>query len=602
MAKHALLFVGEVALTDATLTAAAGLRLLARLDLSTVSISDSGFASLVELPHLTQLSLRGQLAVGLDTLGKVFAAVTQLQQLDMGCLLPRNKDLKYIAAAHSSQQQASSSSSSDGGGSRSRSSRSRSSMSRNRGYIGSSNSSSNSSTRSFSSSQSQQQQQQKPCSYGGWSSSRLWQQQEHAAAARQRGSSSSSSHAAAQLSGAASAAAGEMTSSSSNGSSRLNSSSHIGSPASALTPIPAETSTGSSSSSRRSRRWAPDWTAVLLPLRRLRVLKLQSDLVFLGSCAALRSMGHVTHIELRGAATFMQGSPLWRQFAALPPSWLTQLSRDAAAPAAAAAAGGGSGNCSGSSGREVLRAGGAWPGLVSLHCDNLQLADGFIQGVSQLVNLEALVVSGPCLLAAQQRQQQAEHHHHHHHSPVQQQQQRQQQRHHSGPTPGWNSAFGAQAGLADLPGLSALSSALPSKHKASPSWVAEEAAALEALGGLGFGYRSPGSTSSSSTSTISSSTASTISSSSSGSRQPLFNASGMQPPQQQQLLLPAAMAGLAALPPIYQQQESPPVFSPLMDADALTCLSPLSKLAKFELHLQQQQLPCGRFLRTLDCA
>jgi hypothetical protein len=238
--------------------------------------------------------------------------------------------------------------------------------------------------------------------------------------------------------------------------------------------------------------------------------------------------------------------------------------------------------------------------LVALHVDNLQLADGFIQGVAQLASLKALVVSGPCLLAAQQLQQQ-QHNlgpfpgSHHHHQLLHQQQQQQQQ---AASAPGWSSAF--STGASDLPDLSSLSAQGFGKTKALDAWAthkiapADPAAVLEAaLAALKLGPDS-----SSSTSTISSSTSTstaTTTSTSSGSQRspaPLLNASGMR----QQLEQPV----LAALAAMQQQQQAFPAFRPVLDADVLTRLSPLSQLSKFELHLQQQQLPCGENL--LSCA
>jgi hypothetical protein len=336
------------------------------------------------------------------------------------------------------------------------------------------------------------------------------------------------------------------------------------------------------------------------------MLKLQSDMAFLGSCAALRSMGHVTHIRLHGAAKFLQHGPHLQPYAALPPSWLSQLAREASAAVAAAAAAEHCGSSSSVGAASRLRAGGVWPGLVSLQVDNLQLADGFIQGVAQLENLKTLVVSGPCLLAAQQQLQQQQQHNlgpfpggqHHDHQLSHQQQQQQ-----AASAPGWNSACSSAASrLSDLPDLSSLSAQGFSKAKALDAWAAHKispadpAAVLEAaLAALKLGPDSSSSTStisSSSTSTVATTTTSTSSGGSQRSPAPLLNASGMQ-----QQLEPPMLAALAAM---QQQQQMLPVFRPVLDADVLTRLSPLSQLSKFELHLQQQQLPCGRHL--LPCA
>lgn len=61
------------------LAAAASLKWLASLDLAVITTSDDGFAALAGLTGLRQLRLRGQLAVSLGTLLKVFAATTQLE-------------------------------------------------------------------------------------------------------------------------------------------------------------------------------------------------------------------------------------------------------------------------------------------------------------------------------------------------------------------------------------------------------------------------------------------------------------------------------------------------------------------------------------------
>lgn len=597
--KHALLFLGEVPLGDAALTAAANLRALLSLELSTVSASDQGVGTLAALTALTRLSLRGQLDVSLGVLGKVLSCTTNLQELCLHGLLPCSKDLNRIAVAHGGKHHSSTTSSSSSNSSRRRrhgsrhhcpSSSSSASPSSSLGSSFGSGSlgSSHRSSRAHSQQLLQQDLEQQRGLGGSWRSSRLWQQQEQCTAAGSTDAATATSTSG-RMQGpsspapAAAAAPGSSSATSSPGSS-------------------GSTSRGGgvlSSSGRSSSRFRSlDWTVVFLPLRRLRRLDLQSDMVFLGSCAALRSMGHVTNISFHGAAKFLHHGAHLQPYAALPPSWLTSLAREASAAAVAAVTGGSSGGGA----ARMLCAGGAWPGLVSLQVDNLQLADGFIQGVAQLANLRTLVVSGPCLLAAQQQLQQhgslgpfGGHHRH----QQQHQQQRvhhhlQQQQQQSASAPGWSSAFSAEgaAAVSLLPDLSGLSDEGFSKPKPLQEWAtpktADPAAVLQAaLASLKLG---PGSSTSSSTTTDSST--STSSSGGSQASVPLMHASGMRPQLQ-----PSVLAALDAV----QQQPARPVFRPVLDADVLTRLSPLSQLSKFELHLQQQ-LPCGESICSKICA
>lgn len=599
LAKHAHFFLGEVPLGDSTLTAAAHLRALVRLDLATVSATDQGFSALADLTLLTELSMTGQIAVSLGVLAKVFAGITNLQNLSLQGLLPCSKDLKRIGVSYSGKQHAHSSSRRHSGRHFHPSSSSASpSSSLGSSFGGSLGSSHRSSIRSRSGSLQQQEQMQQPfrVSGGSWRSSRLWQQQEVRTAPTASGSNAhvtiSSSNVQALTGDLPRAVLGGSVSNSS-GSSPSSSSSRS---TAADAGSPSNHSSSSRKSSSRGRFRSSDWTVVLLPLRRLRRLKLQSDMVFLGSCAALRSMGHVTHIEFHGAAKFLHHGPHLQPYAALPPSWLTQLARDASAGAVAAAT---AGYSSGRHVASILRAGGSWPGLVSLHVDNLQLADGFIQGVAQLANLKSLVVSGPCLLAAQQ------HGINPFASPQQNSSHRQLQ---AASAPGWSSAFGSSTGvsgvsarpLSELPDLSSLLGEGFSKAKALEAWATHKVAPADPAAVLAAALASlklaPGPDSSISSSTTSSgSTVTTAvtntSSSSSGSGSqtsvPLLNASGMRPQLQ-----PPMVAALAAMQQ-QQQQHAGPVFRPVLDADVLTRLSPLSQLSKFELHLQQQ-LPCGK--------
>jgi hypothetical protein len=602
LSKHAHLFLGEVPLGDFALSAAAaGLRRLTRLHLDTVSTSDEGFISLAALTCLTELSLRGQIAVSLGVLAKVFSATTGLQVLSLAELLPCSKDLKRIAAAYGGQHPAPSSSSSRRHGSSrhqyhhspgsNHASPSPSSSSLGvtspAGSFGSSYSHSHRHGHGRSLHDGQLQQQPLGGSGGGWRSSKLWQQQEGTARASQTTQRPPHTHHPSSSSGLQTH--GSLSAAPAATWSPYNTCNNSPVGASGSSPATAAASASPSRSSSKGRFRSTDWTVVLLSLRRLRVLKLQSDLAFLGSCAALRSMGHVTHIELHGAAKFMQHGAHLRPYRGLPPSWLTQLSRDAAA-AAAAAAGGGS-----SKAGSMLRAGGAWQGLVSLHIDNLQLADGFIQGVAQLGNLKTLIITGPCLLAQQQQQGLGGV------PPWQQLQQHQQQQ--AASAPGAATALSHVAeGLAGLPGLSGLSEQGFTKpdpleswstHKLGPSEPAAVLAAALASLTLSSDSSSTTSSSTTSTSTTSPTSTTTSSSTSSGGGQqavaPLFTASGMRPQLQ-----PPAAAMLAAM---QQQQQAGPVFRSVLDADVLTRLSPLSQLSKFELHLQQH-LPCGKVLHT----
>lgn len=431
---------------------------------------------------------------------------------------------------------------------------------------------------------------------GAWRSSRLWEQQ---SPTQQRQQHQPSSALPPIPTGAAGAAAGGSSSSVQ----------HRQQQQAAAAGGGGSNQGGSGSSRGRFR--ASDWSIVLLPLRRLKVLKLQSDYAFLGSCAALRSMGHVTHVELHGSAKYMHlGPQLQQSYGALPPSWLTQLARDAAAASLEERNGGASSSSSGGgSSRGMLRAGGAWPGLVGLHIDHLQLADGFIQGLAQLVNLKTVIIAGPCLLAAQQ-----------HHQQQQgrgwvggpqrggQQAQQQAQQPHSESAPGWSSAFAglASGSLSELPALSGLSGGQEgfsnsqaktldgwrSDGLASPAALAAGLVAAAAKAKLSPG--SHGSGSSSATSTTTTTTSTSTSSGSSRSSAPLFATSGMrvqlQPEHQ------PVTATLAALQLQQQQQGGAGhhhgLFRPVLDADVLTRLSPLTQLGTFELHLQQH-MPCG---------
>jgi hypothetical protein len=328
------------------------------------------------------------------------------------------------------------------------------------------------------------------------------------------------------------------------------------------------------------------------------MLRLQSDMVFLGSCAALRSMRHITHIELHGAATYMQPALMLQPQAALPPCWLTQLGHNASAAAAATAAHAQQ-PCSTSAAEGVVSAHGVWPGLVSLHVDNLQLADAFVQGVARLASLKTLLVSGPCLLAAQQQQHMDMFAGGAPAAPVHQQHHQQQQ--HGASATSWDAllAAAAAAGLTESPDPSNMSAQQRSKLKPySSEGPAATAADAEALAALFKALKPPMGSSSSSTSTstkssslsVTATTATTTSSrSSSGSSRSsaaaLLNASGMRP----QLQPPMANA-LAAM---QQQQQPGTLLYPVLDVDVLTRLSPLTQLSKFELHLPQQP-PYGK--------
>jgi hypothetical protein len=518
LGKHAHVFLGESPLGDAVLTAAAAsLTHLARLDLAVVAASDAGFASLASLAGLTHLSLRGQLAVSLKSLATVFSATTRLQTLELHGLLASSRDVRGIAAAHSSSSGTTTTVSTSG---------------RDRSQPGTAASSS-------------------------WASSRLWQQQQAEGAASPASAGSS---------------CGRRTSMSSSIGS-IGNGRGAGRPAGAA----ARGRHRGGSSSSRSRGWGADWSAVLLPLRRLATLKLQSDLALLGSCAALRSMSHVTDVELHGAATFLPGNGA--ALAGLPPSWLAQLAQDAASGAEEPAASERVWASSSMAAGTAARAGGAWPALASLHVDDLLLADGFVGAVAQLANLKTLIVSGACLLAVPAAQAGGQ----------QQQQQPQQQ------GPGWRSAC---PGLAGLPGLQQLSPAGVGSNGSSSSttptagawdgWQQQpqhkpgdkqQAAAAALAAALKLAAAQPLESSSNSTSSLlGSSGSSTTTSSRSNSGHSLgpqqrYNTSGMHAPQ----LLPVA--------PVLQPQQ----FRPLLDVDVLTQLSPLSRLGKFELHLPQQQ-------------
>ena len=149
-----------------------------------------------------------------------------------------------------------------------------------------------------------------------------------------------------------------------------------------------------------------DWSAVFAPLRRLRRLRLHSDLALLGGCGALRTgLPRLGHLELHGGAKFLEVGGA-ASGGALPASWL----RPEVAPAvpsadgqasssaewAAGAGGGGGGDDSGSA---ALASG--WPALRRLQIDGLQLADGLTAAAARLGALRTLVASGPCLLAHQ---------------------------------------------------------------------------------------------------------------------------------------------------------------------------------------------------------
>jgi hypothetical protein len=391
LAKNAYLFLGEICLGDSALAAAAGLRGLAKLDLSTIRVQDEGFASLTALSHLTHLSLRGQVNVTLGVLAQVFSITTKLEELNLGCLVPSNCDLKRIAAAHA-------------GNRRSQSSRRQAAEQR----------------RAARRQLAQQLQQQQALT------AQLLQQEQavqSAAAAAAGTSSRASSSSAVVISTdpAAAAAVGLPQSSEADArvgsgtrrSSSLSRSSNSSNRSSRSSSI-ASSSSSSSSSSSVVRFSGDDWSTVLLPLQRLRRLSLQSDLVLLGSCAALRGMACITHLELHGGAKLLSAG----HFAALPSSWLSQLaSTSAAAEAAADGNGSSSPTEREAAAARVLRgrvpsssclvsAHGAWPALKSLQVDNLQLADDFVEGVRQLASLRTLIVSGPCLLAQPQQQQQ----------------------------------------------------------------------------------------------------------------------------------------------------------------------------------------------------
>lgn len=399
LAKNAYLFLGEICLGDSALAAAASLRGLAKLNLSSIRVQDEGFASLAMLPHLTHLTLRGQLNVTLVVLSQVFVCITKLEELNLGVLVPSNYDLKRIAAVHAGLKRPAT--------------RRRQQQQQSRRSIRQ---------------QLQQQQQQL---------AQLQLQEQHGAA----GDHSSSRGPAAgrrQSSSGSSRVSGHA-------SNRAASSLHgVDVPSSAAVASDGDSSTPSRSSSSLSRSSSStasssssggglkfkgeDWSAVLLPLQRLRRLSLHSDLVLLGGCAALRGMASVSHLELHGGAKFLSAGP----FASLPPSWLSTLARPSLPPAstaasgAAAAAAGSSLNRTGGGGltsatdlaaavgmagrcpssTNLVAANGVWPALKSLQVDNLQLADDVVEAVRQLASLRTLILSGPCLLAQQQQQQQ----------------------------------------------------------------------------------------------------------------------------------------------------------------------------------------------------
>lgn len=248
LAKAAHLFLGEAALGDGALSAAARLGGLTRLSLSTVRLGDDGFACLAALGQLRVLDLAGQLNVTLSCLAGVAAALPELEELRLGLLAPSNSDLRRVAAAHAAAQQTARLQLLPGGTMARRSSGS-----------------------------------------GGGSPA-------FAGSRRRSGGSSDG--------GAAGA---------------------------------------SSCSGSRGKFASDDWSCTLLPLKRLRRLHLTSDLALLGSCAALRSMASLTHVELHAGAKFLSAGPA----GALPPSWLSLLS-------------------GASSTAELVSAGGAWPALRSL--------------------------------------------------------------------------------------------------------------------------------------------------------------------------------------------------------------------------------------------
>ncbi|GBF90611.1 hypothetical protein Rsub_03183 [Raphidocelis subcapitata] len=137
---------------------------------------------------------------------------------------------------------------------------------------------------------------------------------------------------------------------------------------------------------------ADDWSRALSPLSRLRRLCLQSDLAFLGGCAALRSMRALTHVSLQGGAKFLEFGAASRD--TLPASWLALRP---ASPAPDDDGGGEDGDGGGGGGGVVP----GWPALRRLQIDGLQLADGLVDAVARLCGLRTLVLSGPCLLAHQ---------------------------------------------------------------------------------------------------------------------------------------------------------------------------------------------------------
>ena len=170
---------------------------------------------------------------------------------------------------------------------------------------------------------------------------------------------------------------------------------------------PADSADGGSGKEDEEEGWLrDDWSAVFAPLRRLRRLRLHSDLALLGGCGALRTgLPRLGHLELHGGAKFLEVGGA-ASGGALPASWL----RPEVAPAvpsadgqasssaewAAGAGGGGGGDDSGSA---ALASG--WPALRRLQIDGLQLADGLTAAAARLGALRTLVASGPCLLAHQ---------------------------------------------------------------------------------------------------------------------------------------------------------------------------------------------------------
>lgn len=445
--KGARLTLGEIGLGDAALAAAGALPRLARLRVSGLRASDMGAAALGGLTRLTHLGLQGQLAVSLNGLSAALLRLQHLQELELGVLVAGSADLRAIAdaAAAGLEGVAGTGGSSD---------------SRNQGRDGSA-----ARRRMLRRQLREQRALQRrlllpPHSPGGSREHRGSSATTTAPSTApiltlgqpRRSAASGSSprppptlhtlhapHAARSVSASvalpqARLRADGSPSSSSSAASSGGHSANIslaapGPPAAAATALPMPPLFSS-----------PDWTEVLAPLRSLRHLVLHSDLALLGSCAALRSLPALQHVELRTTGRFLDGV---RQ-QALPQSWLSALARGgsrhssgsgssssihntrgsgwpAGWPAEAAGMRRAFGSSAGSSvqhgGRpqydgaaeapqgglsgstlKLVRVGGAWPALAALQIDNLQHAEAVLEGAARLASLRTLLLSGPCLL------------------------------------------------------------------------------------------------------------------------------------------------------------------------------------------------------------